>query len=85
MKVYAITAGGNIRKIGEYDLEPETAADFKKKMIIQLDKNTGKEINRFKTQAEASRSTGAPEGGISNCLHGRAKISGGYMWRFADV
>lgn len=49
--------------------------------INQYTKN-GDFVNTYPTIAEASRQTGIHESGIGNCIKGRAKSAGGYVWKF---
>ena len=49
--------------------------------IDQYTKN-GDYINTFSTIAEASRQTNIGDTNIGNCLRGRYKTAGGYVWKF---
>ena len=49
--------------------------------IDQFDEN-GDYINTFVSIAEASRQTGIGDTSIGNCLRGRSKKAGGYIWKF---
>ena len=49
--------------------------------VLQFDH--GVPIAWFCSQGEASRATGAPQSGISACLRGVCKSSGGFEWRAA--
>lgn len=50
--------------------------------INQYDRN-GNFIRRFENLAEAVRVSGILKSAICNCLNGRSKSSGGYVWEFA--
>lgn len=86
-KVYDISEKGVAHKIAEYEIELEEPHEreptdtAKKKIVVQLDKDTLKELNRFATQQEAKRITGVHDSGISSCINGRSKTAGGYVWR----
>lgn len=42
-------------------------------------------IRRYDTAREAGRITGALCSSICNCVKGKQKTAGGYIWRYADV
>lgn len=45
---------------------------------------TGEYIKTYPTIAEASRQTGIGDTSIGNCLKGRSKSAGGYVWTFVE-
>lgn len=49
--------------------------------INQLNKN-GEIIRKYQSLAEAARISGVLKTAIGNCLRGRSKSSGGYLWEF---
>lgn len=53
--------------------------------VLQLHKHTGKVIQRFHSQGEAARKTGAQQSCICGCCIGDRITAGGYKWRYADV
>lgn len=53
------------------------------KPIIQMDK-TGKEINRFKSSAEAERITGICSTNIGKCCLSKRKTAGKHKWKFEN-
>lgn len=52
--------------------------------ICQYTKD-GEFVAMYSTIREAQISSGIDENGIGNCLHGRAKSAGGYVWKFSDA
>ena len=54
----------------------------KAKVVIQLDKNTFQEINRFPSAGIASKQTGVSRGNINSCCRGQLKTAGSYIWRY---
>ena len=50
------------------------------KQIIQLDKKE-KIIKYFSNSVQASKETGIPRCCITNCLNGKQKTAGGYIWK----
>ena len=40
-------------------------------------------IETFKSIIDAERKTGISNGSIGDCLHGRRKTAGGYIWEYA--
>ena len=56
------------------------------RQVVQLDKQTGVEVARFPSMAEAKRQTGVNDETIRKCCEKRLghKTAGGYMWRYAD-
>ena len=53
----------------------------KKPMIIQMDIDTGLIINKYKSVKEASLATSISVPNINNCIRGRQKKAGGYIWK----
>lgn len=51
------------------------------KEIIQLNKE-GKIIKYYPNTVQASKETGIVRCTITNCLNGRTKTAGGYIWKF---
>ena len=41
------------------------------------------EIETFNSIIDAERNTGISNGSIGDCLHGRRKTAGGYIWKYA--
>lgn len=42
----------------------------------------GSVVGRFQSILEAQRQTGVSQGSIGDCLHGRRKTAGGYIWHY---
>lgn len=90
-KIYDISEKGVVHKIAEYKIETEESHEkkptdpAKKRIIVQLDKDSQKELNRFESQQEAMRITGVCASSISTCINGRNKTAGGYVWRYEYV
>ena len=53
------------------------------KTVLQIDANTNKIINIFKSTLEAERITGINHRSISKVCRGKYKTSGGYIWKYA--
>jgi len=51
--------------------------------VIQFD-NSSEFINDFKSISDASNSTGIKKTSIVNCLKGRSKTSGGFIWKYKN-
>lgn len=51
--------------------------------VIQIDKETGKEIARFPSVQSAAKETGTCKNSISACCRGRYHTGNGYVWRYA--
>lgn len=41
-------------------------------------------INEYQSKYDASKKCGISAANISNCLHGRSKTAGGFIWKFLD-
>lgn len=52
--------------------------------VIQLDKDTGKEIAKFNSLIEAAEAVGKTPSTISKVLIGKNKTGGGYKWKYED-
>lgn len=55
---------------------------FRARPIIQFNKE-GVELMRFDCVRRVQHELGISETGISNCLNGRAKTAGGFIWKYA--
>lgn len=51
------------------------------KKVVMLSKNM-KKIETFDSIIDAERKTGISTGNIVDCLHGRRKTAGGYIWKY---
>lgn len=72
------------RRVGEEKEFPDSIPrTYTNQIIVQLDKDSEEEINRFNSIAEANRFLNKNEnnGGIKNALNGRAKTAHGYKWK----
>ena len=54
------------------------------KPVLQIDYKTKKEIQKFKSIAEASRTTGIDHTCIINVCKGNQRKAGGYAWAYID-
>ena len=45
---------------------------------------TGEFVRKYKSIADAARKNQVKEQNIWKCLHGTAKTTGGYVWKYAD-
>ena len=52
--------------------------------VIQLDKDTGKEIARFNSLIEAAEAVGKTPSTISKVLIGKNQTGGGYKWKYEN-
>ena len=52
------------------------------KTVLQIDKNTNKIINIFKSEMEAGRITGINHSAISKVCRGVRKTAGNYKWKY---
>jgi len=52
------------------------------KSVIQIDKN-GNIVEKYDSILCAERMTGISNGNIGDCLRGRRKTAGGYLWEYA--
>lgn len=59
-------------------------AEEKRKVVLQIDKETNKVINIFKSAHEAARITGFNRGNISSCCRGNIKLANGYKWKYEN-
>ena len=55
-----------------------------RKEVAYFDKDTQKELGRFKTVIDASRTLGISEDGIYRACKGIDKSSGGYIWKYCE-
>ena len=78
-----VTNKENIRhafEIGLMNGKPST----RKKQIIQIDKETNKVICEYNSQLEASKKLNIHPGSLSQCLNGKYKTAGGYIWKYKE-
>jgi hypothetical protein len=61
----------------------ERSIEAHKKSIVQLDKN-GNLVQEFDAITSASEITGISRTSIGNCLKGRSKTAGGYVWTYKE-
>lgn len=61
----------------------QRSIDAHKKGVIQLDK-TGMYVNKYESVIKAAAETGTSRTSIGNCLKGRAKTAGGYVWKYEE-
>jgi len=59
-------------------------AEEKRKVVLQIDKQTKEIINTFKSAHEASRLTGFNRGNISSSCRGNGKLVNGYNWKYEN-
>lgn len=60
----------------------KAVAEKKSIPILQLNKDTMEIVREWKSAMEAKREGGFHNSGISECLKGNRKTSGGYIWRY---
>ena len=63
--------------VGKFGGEHPTA-----RKVIQLDKNTKQEVNRFNSIIEAHKLTGTTRSAINFNCQGKYKSAGGFVWRY---
>lgn len=73
-------AYGYIWRYSDSDLEIHSLSPYRAS-VDQFTKE-GDYISTYPTIREASRATGIHESGIGNCIKGRSKTAGGYVWKF---
>lgn len=71
-----VTLSENVRHALDTGLNPT------KKEIVQFERD-GKEVKRYSSISEASRTTGIDLGQLSGVCNGRRPTAGGYIWKFA--
>jgi hypothetical protein len=89
LKGYQLTAGGFVwryypdrKKINtDYIRERKESNVERSRKVVQQYSPEGKLLKTFKSIAEASSKTNIHVSGISNCLAGRGKKAGGFIWR----
>lgn len=54
-----------------------------KREIAQFTRN-GEFVCKYRSIADAARKNHVKEQNIWKCLHGKAKTTGGYIWKYAD-
>lgn len=67
------------------DIEPVIAATNVDKSVVKLDRNTGAELETYKSLSEAAESLGLERrnfGLISNCCKNKCPSAYGYRWKF---
>ena len=74
----------NLRRIWRRDLV-KFAIRKNKKPVIQIDAETGEELNYFSSIKEASQACFTHEEGIQRCVNGLQKESCGYRWVIDEV
>ena len=52
--------------------------------VIQIDPVSGRTIREFPSMAEAERATGIGRKAIYHNCRGNRKLTGGFVWRYAD-
>lgn len=60
---------------------PQRIGKANGKGVIQYDKS-GNVVGKYISIIFAERMTGISNGSIGDCLHGRRKTAGGYLWRY---
>ena len=64
-----------------YGTCPERIGKANSKSVIQLDKE-GNFVGKYISISCAERMTKISQGNIGDCLHGRRKTAGGYLWQY---
>ena len=70
-------------KASRAKIDWKAKAEKTKKPIIQYDKQ-GNFIKEWKSATEAKNELGYKDTPICNCLKGRCKTAGGYVWKYAN-
>jgi hypothetical protein len=52
--------------------------------VIQIDAKTGKEIDTFNSQKEATEKLNIPSSNICRALKSPTRTAGGYKWKYVD-
>lgn len=63
--------------------DPCTGPKQSNRGVIQIDAE-GNKVGMFTSVKAAASATGVNRGGISDCIHGRRKTAGGYVWQAID-
>ena len=66
-------------------IERKKGINPRSKIVIQLNKDTNKEMNRYNSITEASKKSGIERTNIDKCCKGINKTAGGFFWKFEDV
>ena len=64
-----------------YGTCPERIGKANSKSVIQLDKE-GNFVGKYISISCAEQMTKISQGSIGDCLHGRRKTAGGYLWQY---
>lgn len=64
-----------------YGTCPERIGRANSKSVVQLDKE-GNFVSKYISISCAERTTKISQGSIGDCLHGRRKTAGGYLWQY---
>lgn len=78
-----VTNQENIRHAFDIGLMKGNPSSRRKK-IVQIDKNTNKVISEFDSQFEASKELNIHVSSLSQCLNGKYKTAGGYIWKYKE-
>lgn len=78
-----VTNQENIRHAFEIGLMKGRPSN-RKKAILQIDKDTKQVIKEYSSQLEASKELNIHVGSLSQCLNGKYKTAGGYIWRYKE-
>ena len=73
----------NPKTIEKYKISNKGKSEHLRKKINKMDKLTHEIISTYISITEASVDVGVSRKCISDCLHGRQKTSGGYMWEIS--
>lgn len=70
--------------MGAVIASPGARKTVKTVLVVQIDRETGNEIARFPSIADASRQTGIARTRIAEACKGMARSAGGYLWAVAE-
>ena len=54
------------------------------KKVLQIERNTGKIVNEYKSTVEAMQQTKVDRTNISKCCNGKCKTAGGFIWKYVN-
>jgi len=71
-------------KIDESESSRKSPISYRSKTVLQLDKTTNEEINRYKSVADAAKSTSIRYSNINSCCMKKCKTAGGFIWVYLN-
>jgi len=71
-------------KIDESESSRKSPISYRSKTVLQLNKTTNEEINRYKSVADAAKSTSIRYSNINSCCMKKCKTAGGFIWVYLN-